>query len=628
MAKQNSMDVIKVKYKGSDKPVNLADFLNMKEGLTSEEVALQEALKFLYDINAKDPPLFEKFPDWHGEEKPLTIDCTTLPKGAKDRTVAAFNVNKNNITFAKSSKEIALVGILAHELKHAEQSSKELYEMIYKKGKDNLGIQQIRFLEEAQAYVFGNYVQMLFFQKDGPIDDLDEKMLQKADLGTEKLLPRLKEWMREEPKIGFWDKVLGRTPQKNYKDLEQELIPTMLDVLYRSPYKVDYDEIHPVQKKDKGLSHIPEGFSLNKNFKKGILKRKLREVPKDKWFSFIDFMLAPTKEALSQILQNVLKQEDEHGNGVLEQQDYQELMMELNGKKDIQGMVTLLTKKNDKGVSWLDTSSKEMALSDLLTDYPTREVIGVLKEMQSGPSPVFHNFRYLGDEFWQPKSDATEQEIKEFYTEKEQLIGAFFGGWENYSANKCPRAILDEAIRFGHTGIVKKIISERQADGTLAVSKNNLKRSFLLILNEKYSATLGISNEKYSATKSDYMKKQTSEILSIFLDLKDEKGQPVIDTETLKNFTEILSPEETPTVYHALKQYQAKHPEDTRFERSDWQKFLKSNQKQAKGNDSKTLAKKLSKYAEDGKNMVLENNSQTTLSLGQQAVLNAIKPQH
>ena len=185
---------------------------------------------------------------------------------------------ENNITFAKSSKEIALVGTLAHELKHAEQSTKESYEMIYKK--DNLGIQQICFLEEAQAYVFGNYVQMLFFQKDGPIDNLDERMLQKADLGTEKLLPRLKEWMNEEPKIGFWDKVLGRTPQKNYKDLEQELIPTMLDVLYRSPYKVDYDEIHPVRKKDRGLSHIPEGFSFDKSFKKGILKRKLREVPR------------------------------------------------------------------------------------------------------------------------------------------------------------------------------------------------------------------------------------------------------------------------------------------------------------------------------------------------------------
>ena len=615
MAKQNSMDVIKVKYNGSDKPIDVVDFLNMKEGLTSEEVALQEALKFLYDTNAKDPPLFEKFPDWYGEEKPLTIDCTTIPKGAKDRTEAVFDGNKNNITFAKSSKEIALVGTLAHELKHAEQSTKESYEMIYKK--DNLGIQQICFLEEAQAYVFGNYVQMLFFQKDGPIDNLDERMLQKADLGTEKLLPRLKEWMNEEPKIGFWDKVLGRTPQKNYKDLEQELIPTMLDVLYRSPYKVDYDEIHPVRKKDRGLSHIPEGFSFDKSFKKGILKRKLREVPKDKWFSSIDVWLAPTKEALSQILQNVLKQEDEHGNGVLEQQDYQGLMIQLNWKKDIQGMVALLTKKNDEGVSWLDTSSKKMALSDLLTDYPTREVIGVLKEMQSGPSPVFHNFCSLGDEFWQPKSDATEQEIKEFYTEKEQLIGAFFGGWENYSVNKCPRAILDEAISFGHTGIVKKIISERQADGSLAVSKDYLKKSFL-----------GMVGEKYSVTKGEYMKKQTSEILSIFLDLKDEKGQPVIDTETLKNFTEILSPEETPTVYHALKQYQAKHPEDTRFERSDWQKFLQSNQKQAKGNDSQTLAKKLSKYAEDGKNMVQENNSKTTLSLGQQAVLNAIKPQH
>ncbi len=617
MAKQNSMDVIKVKYKGSDKPVNLADFLNMKEGLTSEEVALQEALEFLYDTNAKNPPLFEKFPDWR-KDNPLTIDCANLPENAEGHTAANFNDIRNDITFEHNPQSLALVATLAHELKHAEQSTKESNDMMYgQKKEDNLGFQQIRFLREAQSYIFGNYVQMLFLKKDGPVDDLRDKMLEGADLGTRRLLPRMIEWMETEPKADFWDKVLGRTPQKNYRNLEQELMPLMLDDLYKSTYKVEYDQSHPVQKNDKGLSHIPEGFSFDKGFRKRILKRKLKEVPKDKWFSSKDFMLAPTKEALSQMLQNVLKQEDEHGNGVLEQQDYQGLMMQLNWKKDIQGMVALLTKKNDKGVSWLDTSGKEMALSYLLTDYPTREVIGVLKEMQSGPSPVFHKFCYLGDEFWQPKSDATEQEIKEFYTEKEQLIGAFFGGWENYSASRCPRVIIDNAMDFGHTGIVKKIISERQADGTLAVSKSNIKMSFL-----------GISNEKYSATKSDYMKKQTSEILSIFLDLKDEKGQPVIDTETLKNFTEMLSPKETPIVYHALKQYQAKHPEDTRFERSDLQKFLQSNQKQAKGNDPKTITEKLSKFAQDGKNMVQEDNSKTTLSLGQQAVLNARKPQH
>ena len=42
-----------------------------------------------------------------------------------------------------------------------------------------------------------------------------------------------------------------------------------------------------------------------------------------------------------------------------------------------------------------------MALSWLLGDYPAREIMDVLKELQSGKDPVFHSFCYLGDEFWQ-----------------------------------------------------------------------------------------------------------------------------------------------------------------------------------------------------------------------------------
>lgn len=45
-------------------------------------------------------------------------------------------------------------------------------------------------------------------------------------------------------------------------------------------------------------------------------------------------------------------------------------------------------------------------------------------------------------------------------------------------------------------------------------------------------------------------------------------------------------------------------------------------------NNPDGLMKRLSKYAEDGKNMVQEDNSKTTLSLAQQAVLNAQQSQH
>ncbi len=56
------------------------------------------------------------------------------------------------------------------------------------------------------------------------------------------------------------------------------------------------------------------------------------------------------------------------------------------------------------------------------------------------------------------------------------------------------------------------------------------------------------------------------------------------------------------------------------------QKIL--NMYSGKKDNSKTLTEKLSKYAEDGKNMVQKDSSKTTLSLAQQAVLNDRKPQH
>ena len=81
----NSMDKIVVKYgvsvvDGEDfkerekklrraKTVSITDFFNVSpDELTETERKVQNALKLIYEINEKDPPLFQKFPDFRSDE--------------------------------------------------------------------------------------------------------------------------------------------------------------------------------------------------------------------------------------------------------------------------------------------------------------------------------------------------------------------------------------------------------------------------------------------------------------------------------------------------------------------------------------------------------------------------------
>lgn len=306
MAKHNSMDVIQIRYgvdlssppgadasieekqafenkKAQAKTCSLRAFIYPEQYpdqapkfLNESEKGIQEALRFIYEQNEKEG-LFKKFPNWR---QALVIDCTTAPS---KYVFGKFNTDLNTIIFRKSLHPSEIIKTLAHELKHAEHCTKKIYKIQEEKvGADNLGIQQTFFVDEGIAHSFGNYVQMLYYMKDGNLSkkELIAKMRETEDAATEDLLEPLLNWFSTEPKPTFLDRLLKRNPQKSYKDLEQQLIPLALNALYGTPYKSSYEILYPIQKTDKGLQSIPKDFRLEKSYAKSLLLGKLQEIPK------------------------------------------------------------------------------------------------------------------------------------------------------------------------------------------------------------------------------------------------------------------------------------------------------------------------------------------------------------
>ena len=109
--------------------ITLPEFLKIQpKDLTAEERKIQTALTRLYELNDREPPLFQSFPNWRNEKFPLTIDTTYIPEDQS--CLASYNPEYNRITFEETNDPIILLESLAHELKHAEHCSREVYNLI------------------------------------------------------------------------------------------------------------------------------------------------------------------------------------------------------------------------------------------------------------------------------------------------------------------------------------------------------------------------------------------------------------------------------------------------------------------------------------------------------------------
>lgn len=273
MAETNTMDVIFVDYLLPNEPegttphhVTLKEFLALpQDQLTEQNQKVQKVLGQLYQLNDREPPLFHSFPK--REAGPLVIDCTPCPQFF----TASYNQDGNNIVIEESAlelTELSLLGVFAHELKHAEQFSEETYK-IYKNTKedDGLGFHQLEYLAEAQAYAFDGYVEYLV-----GLNSSDGNSL--LDVGSPFELPMIKEY------LPILERHTKDKSVDNFSDIEYEIMEKILPILYYTPYRSDYDCTKPISYEDKGLteSELPASFRFkDKREALSLLKDMPRE---------------------------------------------------------------------------------------------------------------------------------------------------------------------------------------------------------------------------------------------------------------------------------------------------------------------------------------------------------------
>ena len=304
MAEANTMDVIFVDYVLPGEPkdaekhrVTLKEFLALpQEQLTEQNQKVQKALGQLYQLNDRESPLFNSFPE---REDPLVIDCTPV----EGNFSAHYLIKDNKVKLEKSaleSTELWLLDTFAHELKHAEQVSEEHYKMNDDAQKnDGLKYHQLGYLAEAQAYAFGSYVTYLF-------------QLESSSPKTQ--------WQYDKLVYSVLEKHTKGKNIDGFYDIQCEMMKEVLPLIYESEsYRNKFDLISPILRKDKGLTegeildafhfkNPEEAFSLLKDMPRDPLtwggrKAQLQKEHKDVFES----MQFGTPENLKNLVVDKLK---------------------------------------------------------------------------------------------------------------------------------------------------------------------------------------------------------------------------------------------------------------------------------------------------------------------------------
>lgn len=227
LSDSNTMDQIMVRV-NKDTLISIKDFL-CRKGFQNITARIQKDLRTLYHLNDRRPPLF-KFPDF-SSDKPLIIDCSTA---TNDDCTAHYIYGEHIVEFQekihedfRKNSEYSLLGILAHELKHAEQDVPAIWDY-----KNALQYHQLSFLQEAQAYTFERYVMNLVGKPDPDYQRVVKKCTDNSGIVDEKAV---------ETEI-----------------LQQELTRLFDNEHYRNRY----DHYLLIQDEDIGIMEIPKEFNF------------------------------------------------------------------------------------------------------------------------------------------------------------------------------------------------------------------------------------------------------------------------------------------------------------------------------------------------------------------------------
>ena len=240
----------------------LKEFLKIKpEKLSSEEQKLQQVLATLHRLNDRNPPLFQSFPNWRPNQ-PLTIDVSDMPN---TDCHAVFYADENCIGFHKGMPQGTLLGMIAHELKHAEQCSEELYTKAYHNA-NHKESQELRFIEEVHAKAFDTYVTMLDAKERGALDEWENDMAEYAYFYGA-IMPTVKKHYERDPEL------------KDGIKLQEDLMIGLLPAAFHSDYKREYDENCPIREGETDAVFIPKSFHLSEKFVTSRLLPELKKIP-------------------------------------------------------------------------------------------------------------------------------------------------------------------------------------------------------------------------------------------------------------------------------------------------------------------------------------------------------------
>ena len=279
----NTLDVIKVKYgqkNGRLKTVTYKEFLSLPASeLSPKEQELQQAMAKLYQVNDRVPPLFKKFPNWR-PNKPLTIDAASIPMG--DATQAFFTPSDNTVSFMTTAFSGELFSTLVHELKHAEDCTKEYYDLlIIAEKEDGLLLHQRGVLLESRARAAELAAVMS--------DCLDRKLsleefraeIQKDSVYkyVNMIMPEV-ETLYENSRF-FWDR------DENLETIQQlatvAILPHFVEGNdYKLGYFSDYNKIQPIKPGNKGLQKLPESWDIPWAYERQLMEVLKASFPNNK----------------------------------------------------------------------------------------------------------------------------------------------------------------------------------------------------------------------------------------------------------------------------------------------------------------------------------------------------------
>ncbi len=266
----NALDVVQVKYgqkTGDEKTISYTEFLALDgDCLSEKEVKLQAAMKKLYHLNESVFPLYKEFPNWR-PDKPLTIDISKVDKKSGG---GSYGRHANDIKICEAAFRGDLFSTLVHELKHAEDSTKESYDLENEiRLDDGLSYHQLGILSESRARACELTGIMLdCLSEKNSVDEFQTKLKRTAIFRYfETIMPEIKKRYVKALETGY-----PLDAQEMQQVASVAIVPSfIISGTYKDIYFHDYNDICKIMPGDRGLQQLPSSLGIAPEHQEALL---------------------------------------------------------------------------------------------------------------------------------------------------------------------------------------------------------------------------------------------------------------------------------------------------------------------------------------------------------------------